>query len=97
MDKKWTKNGQKDGETTPQIRPKYAPNTPQIRPKSDTKYRKNWIIQHIKSTGQVRNGDIIAQFKIHKDTARRDLNKLLNEGKINRKGGGRNVWYELKQ
>jgi hypothetical protein len=36
------------------------------------------------------------KIKIVKDAASRDLNKLLNEDKIVKKGAGNNVWYELK-
>lgn len=41
--------------------------------------------------------DIEKEFKIHRDTAQEDLNKLIKLNKIIKKGAGSNVWYELKE
>ena len=46
--------------------------------------------------GTIKSVEIINRFHIVKDTASRDLKYLIEENKIVRKGGGNNVWYELK-
>ena len=41
--------------------------------------------------------DVEDYFSIHRVTAVRDLNALLQQGTIVKKGGGNNVWYELEE
>lgn len=71
-------------------------NRTQIGHKSDEETRQEWILNYLKVNKSIRSKDIIQKFKIVKDTASRDLNKLIDENKIVKKGAGNNVWYELK-
>lgn len=63
---------------------------------SDTKTRQRWILDCLEQKGTIKSVEIINRFHIVKDTASRDLKYLIEEDKIVRKGGGNNVWYELK-
>jgi ATP-dependent DNA helicase RecG len=71
-------------------------NLTQIGHKSDEETRQEWIINYLKVNKSIKSKDIIQKFKIVKDTASRDLNHLIDEDKIIKKGAGNNVWYELK-
>jgi len=63
---------------------------------SDTKTRQRWILDCLEQKGTIKSVEIINRFHIVKDTASRDLKHLIEEDQIIRKGGGNNVWYELK-
>lgn len=69
-------------------------NPTQIRRKSHED-RDEWILGYLRKNKKIKSKEVISHFSIHKDTAVKDLNKLLKEGKIVKKGGGNNVWYEL--
>ncbi len=71
-------------------------NRTQIGHKSNAKQRRDWILSQIKQKGRVRSNDIIEKFGVVKDTAARDLKKLIDQDRIVKKGGGSNVWYEAK-
>ncbi len=70
-------------------------NRTQIGHKTDDETRQEWILNYVKENKSIRSKDIIQKFKIVKDTASRDLHKLIAEHKIVKKGAGNNVWYEL--
>ncbi len=53
-------------------------------------------MDYLDANKSIKSKDIIQKFNIVKDTASRDLNKLIDEDKIIKKGAGNNVWYELK-
>ncbi|MDG6224090.1 MAG: ATP-binding protein [Candidatus Thermoplasmatota archaeon] len=57
--------------------------------------RLKWIMDFIEAKERIMAEDIEYHFSIHRGTALRDLNELIREGKIVKKGGGNNVWYEL--
>ena len=78
------------------IRSKSDTNRTQIGHKSDTKIREKWILNYLKENKVIKTIDIMNQFNIVKDTTSRDLKSLIKQNKIVRKGGGNNVWYELK-
>lgn len=69
-------------------------NPKQIRSKSEED-RSEWILTYVRANKKIRAKDVEAHFSIHRDTAVNDLNELLRQGKIVKKGGGNNVWYEL--
>ncbi|MEA3392630.1 MAG: ATP-binding protein [Candidatus Marinimicrobia bacterium] len=71
-------------------------NRTQIGHKSED-IRRRWILNFLKENETIRSLDIIYEFKIVKDTVSRDLKSLIQQNKIMRKGGGSNVWYELKK
>ncbi|NAT10703.1 hypothetical protein C4E22_04025 [ANME-1 cluster archaeon AG-394-G06] len=77
-------------------RSKTEANRMELGHKSDTKTRQRWILDRLKQKGTIKSVEIINRFHIVKDTASRDLKYLIEEDKIVRKGGGNNVWYELK-
>ncbi|MFT4304769.1 MAG: DeoR family transcriptional regulator, partial [Candidatus Woesearchaeota archaeon] len=80
-------------------RSKSDTNRTQIGHKSGTnpaQIRQEWILEYLKKHKEIRNSVIVKEFSINRDTARNDLNKLLNQDKIIKKGAGNNVWYELK-
>ena len=77
------------------IRSKSEANPKQIRSKSEAE-RSKWILIKLKETGIMKAKDIEGFFSVHRDTAISDLNKLIDKGKIVKKGRGNNVWYELK-
>ena len=79
-----------------QIRSKSEANRTQFGHKSDTKTRQRWILDCLEQKGTIKSVEIINRFHIVKDTASRDLKHLIEEDKIVRKGGGNNIWYELK-
>ena len=68
----------------------------QLGRNSDTKTRQRWILDCLEQKGTIKSVEIINRFHIVKDTASRDLKYLIEGDKIVRKGGGNNVWYELK-
>ncbi|MDD3176069.1 MAG: putative DNA binding domain-containing protein [Candidatus Nanoarchaeia archaeon] len=70
-------------------------NRTQIGHKSDTKIRQKWILEYLEKTKIIKTQDIMTEFNVVKDTAIRDLNELISQKKIIKKGSGRNVWYEL--
>ena len=61
-----------------------------------TQIRHRWILKYLKTHKEIRNSIVAKEFLINRDTARNDLNKLIEQGKIIKKGAGNNVWYELK-
>jgi predicted HTH transcriptional regulator len=67
----------------------------QIRRKSDA--IEQWVIKYLQSESRITSQDVRTNFNIHKDTAVKYLNKLVDQNKIVKKGGGNNVWYELKK
>ena len=77
-------------------------NRTQIRQNVDTNVdtnpliRQNWIISYLKENKQLKSKLIQSTFKISREIASRDLNYLIEQGKIIKKGAGNNVWYELK-
>jgi len=71
-------------------------NRTQIGHKSDAKTREKWILNYLKENKTIKSINIMNQFSITKDTASRDLKSLIKGNKIIRKGGGNNVWYELR-
>jgi len=77
-----------------EIRRKSDANPTQIRRKSDA--IEQWIIKCLQSESRITSKDVRINFNIHKDTAVKYLNKLVDQNKIVKKGGGNNVWYELK-
>jgi len=58
--------------------------------------RKRWIINYLLMYDKIKVKDFIDKFKISRKTANEDLNHLIKENKIQRKGAGNNVWYEKK-
>ncbi|MCK5476359.1 MAG: DeoR family transcriptional regulator [Candidatus Aenigmarchaeota archaeon] len=80
------------------MKTRYELNTNQakIRHKSDAETRQKWILDYLKQKGTIKSIEIINKFKVVKDTAYHDLNNLIEEDKIVKKGAGNNVWYELK-
>jgi len=78
-----------------QIRSKSETNPKQIRSKSKAE-RQKWIIKQLKQTNHIKTKQIELYFNINRDTAIEDLNQMIKEGQIIKKGGGNNVWYELK-
>jgi len=67
-----------------------------IRNKSEAE-RLSWILKQLKRNGKIKAKEIEEKFNIHRDTVIEDLKSLIKQGKIVRKGGGNNVWYELKK
>ena len=53
-------------------------------------------MKRLKKDGKIKAKEIENKFKVHRDTAIEDLKSLIKQNKIVRKGGGNNVWYELK-
>jgi len=78
-----------------EIRSKSEANPKQIRSKSE-EGRSEWILAYVRENKKIRAKDVESHFSIHRDTAVNYLNELLLHGKIMKKGGGNNVWYELK-
>ena len=78
------------------IQSKSDANRTQIGRKSDAKTREKWILNYLKENKTIKSINIMNQFSITKDTASRDLKSLIKGNKIIRKGGGNNVWYELR-
>ncbi len=60
------------------------------------KYRQRYILRKIKEARRIKSSQIIEKFKLSREIINRDFNKLEKEDKIIQKGGGNNVWYELK-
>ncbi len=56
----------------------------------------DWILSELKERGKIKSKEVQSFFSIHRDTAIEDLNKLIKQGKIVKRGGGNNIWYELK-
>jgi len=56
----------------------------------------HWILKRLEKNGKIKAKEIENKFKVHRDTAIEDLKSLIKQNKIVRKGGGNNVWYELK-
>ncbi|MGD9706570.1 MAG: DeoR family transcriptional regulator [Candidatus Delongbacteria bacterium] len=69
-------------------------NPTQIRRKSDA--IEQWIIKYLQNENKITSQEVRTNFNIHKDTAVKYLNKLVYQNKIVKKGGGNNVWYEIK-
>jgi len=90
----------KYGANTEQIRSKYHKaidaNPTQIRRKSEED-RKRWILEQLKINNRIRAKEIELFFGIHRDTATKNLNKLVKEKILIQKGAGNNVWYELNE
>lgn len=80
-----------------QIGHKSDGNRTRFKHKSNEKIRCEWILKYLEKNQMVKSRDIIHNFRIVKDTASRDINNLLKQGKIIKKGGGSNVWYELNE
>jgi predicted HTH transcriptional regulator len=76
------------------IRRKSDANPTQIRRKSDA--IEQWIIKYLQNENKITSQEVRTNFNIHKDTAVKYLNKLVYQNKIVKKGGGNNVWYEIK-
>jgi len=53
-------------------------------------------LDSLKKNKEICNCDITKNFLINRDTARNDLNYLIKNNIIVKKGAGNNVWYELK-
>jgi DeoR/GlpR family transcriptional regulator of sugar metabolism len=53
-------------------------------------------LNKLNKNGKIKTEDIKNKFNIHRATAFKDLKALINQDKIIKKGGGNNVWYELK-
>jgi len=70
-------------------------NPKQIRSKSEDE-RLYWILKRLKKDGKIKAKEIENKVEVHRDTAIEDLKSLIKQNKIVRKGGGNNVWYELK-
>jgi len=77
------------------IQSKSDANPKQIRSKSEDE-RMHWILKRLEKNGKIKAKEIENKFKVHRDTAIEDLKSLIKQNKIVRKGGGNNVWYELK-
>jgi len=77
------------------IRSKSEVNPKQIRQKFEAD-RIEWILAYARENKKIKAKDVESHFSIHRDTAVNDLNELLRQGKIVKKGGGNNVWYELE-
>ena len=77
------------------IRSKSEANPKQIRQKTEAD-RGEWIMTYVRQNKKIKARDVESHFSVHRDTAVNDLNELLWQGKIVKKGGGNNVWYELK-
>jgi len=75
-DENLTQNGRKSDE-----------NLTQIRRKSSADKRKLWIIKQLKSKTKLKSHEIREYFKITRETASKDLQILIDEGKIVKKGG----------
>ena len=58
--------------------------------------RQKWILNHLKTKGNIKSKLIQNHYKISKEIISRDLKSLIKQNKIIKKGGGSNVWYELK-
>jgi len=71
-------------------------NRTKIERKSNASKRKQWILNILKSKGQIKNKNIREHFDIAKSTAYEDLRDLIEKDIIVKKGKGSNVWYELK-
>ncbi|MAG08525.1 transcriptional regulator [Candidatus Woesearchaeota archaeon] len=69
----------------------------QILSKSEADERQRWILEYLNKNIRIKAKDIESYFSIHRDTAVEDLNKLVKDNKIIKKGAGRNIWYELKR
>ncbi|NOR78149.1 MAG: hypothetical protein GQ523_06960 [Methanophagales archaeon] len=52
-------------------------------------------MKRLKKDGKIKAKEIENKFKVHRDTAIKNLKSLIKQNKIVRKGGGNNVWYEL--
>jgi len=72
----------------------------QSKCKADAKQSKEdriaWIMNELKKGDKIKADDVEYRFSIHRVTAIRDLNKLIKQNRIVKKGAGNNVWYELK-
>lgn len=86
----------KSDESQTQIRSKPETKPKQIRSKSEAEQRKDWIIKQIKDSGRIRAKNVEEHFSVHRDTAVTYLKELIKDGIVVKKGGGSNVWYELK-
>ncbi len=70
----------------------------EIRRKSDANpmQRKQWILEYLKENSKITRKILCDKFSLSKESASRDLRKLIADDKIVKKGGGNNVWYEFK-
>lgn len=78
-----------------QMQSKSEENAKQMR-KKQKEERQNLILEELEIKGKITAQDLENKFFIHRGTVIRDLNELMRQNKIIKKGGGRNVWYELK-
>jgi ATP-dependent DNA helicase RecG len=62
-----------------------------------TQVRRKWIIDYLEKNKKITAAAICEKFKISKVSVSRDIRKLIADDKIVKKGGGNNVWYELKK
>ena len=69
------------------MRSKSDANRTQAGRGSDAKARCDWILDYLMENKTIRSSDIINRFDIVKDTAIRDLNNLIRQNKIVKKGG----------
>ncbi|HDL15932.1 MAG TPA: DeoR family transcriptional regulator [Euryarchaeota archaeon] len=49
----------------------------------------NWILSELKERGKIKAKEVQSFLSIHRDTAIEDLNKLIKQGKIVKRGRGR--------
>ncbi|OQX21689.1 MAG: hypothetical protein BWK75_02600 [Candidatus Altiarchaeales archaeon A3] len=92
-----TQNRQKLDTNLTQNGHKSDTNLTQIRRKSDSDRRKIWIIKQLKLKPKLKSHEIQDSFKITRETASKDLQILIDEGKIIKKGMGSNIWYKLNK
>jgi len=83
-------------ENRTEIRSKSEANPKQIQSKSKDE-RLHWILKQLKKNGKIKAKEIENEFQVHRDTAIEDLKSLIKQNKIVKKGGGNNIWYELKR
>jgi len=87
VDKEMELKGSEYGTDTAQTRQKNGTNPAQIRRK--------WILEYLQNHAKIDNAMVREEFSINRDTARRDLNKLVSENLMVKKSRGRNYWFEL--
>jgi predicted HTH transcriptional regulator len=54
-------------------------------------------MNYLDKNKSIKNKDICIEFNVVKNTAFHNLNKLIKQNKIVKKGSGNNVWYELNK
>ena len=88
----------KQAQNKSEANPKQAQNKSEANPKQRSKNsledRRNWIFLYLVKNEKIKAETVEKFFKIHRDTALRDLKSLQKQ--IVRKGSGNNFWYELR-